>query len=76
MEKKIEKIIPAVKPCEPCDPVVKPCDYFVVSVQKSSSVPPQHVVCTTSVSLGKTVGSILDTNLFAICVISRGSRPE
>lgn len=66
MEKKIvEKEIPAVKPC----------DYFVVSVQKSPSVPPQHVVCTTSVSLGKTVGSILDTDPFAICIISRGSRP-
>lgn len=57
-------------------PAVRPCDYFVVSVQKSPSVPPQHVVCTTSVSLGKTVGSILDTDPFAICVISRGSRPE
>lgn len=57
-------------------PAIKPCDYFVVSVQKSPSVPPRHVVCTTSVSLGKTVGSILDTDPFAICIISRGSRPE
>lgn len=73
MEKKIEKTIPAVNSF---DPAVKPCDYFVVSVQKSPSVPPQHVVCTTSVSLGKTVGSILDTDPFAICIISRGSRPE
>lgn len=73
MEKKIEKTIPGAKLC---DPVVKPCDYFVVSVQKSPSVPPQHVVCTTSVSLGKTVGSILDTDPFALCIVSRGSRPE
>lgn len=66
MEKKIEKTISAVKPC----------DYFVVSVQKSPSVPPRDVVCTTSVSLGKTVGSILDTDPFAVCIVSRASRPE
>lgn len=56
--------------------VCKPCDYFVISVQSSPTVPPCHVVCTTSVSLGKTVSSILDSNPNALCIISRGSRPE
>lgn len=67
MEKKI---------IQPQTPVCKPCDYFVISVQSSPTVPPHHVVCTTSVSLGKTVSSILDSNPNALCIISRGSRPE
>ena len=61
---------------QPESSVCKPCDYFVISVQSSPTVPPRHVVCSTSVSLGKTVASILDSNPNALCIISGGSRPE
>ena len=67
MEKKI---------IQPQESACKPCDYFVISVQSSPTVPPHHVVCTTFLSLGKTVAGILNNNPNALCIISRGSRPE
>lgn len=70
MEKKISQ------PQEPQESFCKPCDYFVISVQSSPAVPPHHVVCLTSVSLGQTVAGILDNNPHALCIISRGSRPD
>ena len=67
MEKKI---------IQPQESACKPCDYFVISVQSSPTVPPHHIVFTTFLSLGKTVAGILNNNPNALCIISRGSRPE